>query len=803
MKSYVLPLLLSFTTFSLTGATQAQFIDVDVTHPYFHSIGDLYQANVVKGYDVEGDRFFKPRQSINRAEVLKVLMLSAGLTAEAGIESRFPDVPGQAWFADFVQTAAARGIVKGYVDGRFYPEVKVTRAEFLKMLMESFDVPLKDTDEDIWYAPYLETAQAWRLLPEEDDPDAYVNRGEVAEVIFRTKEIQDSEFSEKYTYRAEGKASYYNQGFAGKSTANGESYDPNAFTAAHRTLPFGTRLKVYNEDRKFVVVRINDRGPYHEDRVLDLSQRAFEELAPISRGVIEVSLEVLSEPDDETPAIPEQIRPSLNLESRNPEVPSTLYNRLRKPAVELDQPEERTLPTTQALFAESIQSLPVDFYEGVMLRSFIPQKLVAGQVLKISGRVTDDRRPKTATLFFKNKATDEQQTFVDEVSGQNFELAVPFYAEGIYEMGLVFDDERRSRVGEIEVVESVQNRRFPASEVRFASDLQVETVPEDSLVLLRWASEASRLSRLTFVQGNKTKRLVFERGLNAFALPYSFLDADFGPNSPLVIKLEQANSIDGTWQNQQTNWKFVTDRSFVLTAGFPDIEKKDVISLSNFSRYHRTLDPIVLRGQVLDSEVRVAEFVYITNPDGIINMVEAKFIGPRTFEFELDPAEYGRHVVEIVTDLGEILFNRAVYFNSEVVLPVLPKAYTDIKLGNKSGILHWTNTIRAENRRSVLVADSVLGAVAQRYANRMAEEGFIAHVAPDGETLSDRIEPIEGFTQFGENLAYGSTLELALNGLEDSASHYQNIKNSNWKKVGIGLANNEDGEVYVVQIFAK
>jgi len=52
-------------------------------------------------------------------------------------------------------------------------------------------------------------------------------------------------------------------------------------------------------------------------------------------------------------------------------------------------------------------------------------------------------------------------------------------------------------------------------------------------------------------------------------------------------------------------------------------------------------------------------------------------------------------------------------------------------------------------------------------------------------------------------LAYGSTLELALNGLEDSASHYKNIRNATWKKVGIGLAKNAKGDSYVVQIFAK
>ena len=84
----------------------------------------------------------------------------------------------------------------------------------------------------------------------------------------------------------------------------------------------------------------------------------------------------------------------------------------------------------------------------------------------------------------------------------------------------------------------------------------------------------------------------------------------------------------------------------------------------------------------------------------------------------------------------------------------------------------------------------------------MRDENFIAHVAPDGETLKDRVMDLEFFS-YGENLAFGSTLKLGLNGLEDSASHLQNIKNSTWTKMGVGLARNAQDEVYVVQIFAK
>ena len=72
-----------------------------------------------------------------------------------------------------------------------------------------------------------------------------------------------------------GRASWYGPGFHGRKTASGETFNTNDLTAAHRTLPFGTRVKVVNKRTgKSVVVRINDRGPYAHGRVIDLSKAA-------------------------------------------------------------------------------------------------------------------------------------------------------------------------------------------------------------------------------------------------------------------------------------------------------------------------------------------------------------------------------------------------------------------------------------------------------------------------------------------------------------------------------------------------
>jgi len=91
-----------------------------------------------------------------------------------------------------------------------------------------------------------------------------------------------------------GQASWYGPGFYGNRTANGELFRPGTLTAAHRTLPFGTRVRVTNMGNgRSAVVRINDRGPFHGHRVIDLAHGAANQLGLISSGIANVKLEVL------------------------------------------------------------------------------------------------------------------------------------------------------------------------------------------------------------------------------------------------------------------------------------------------------------------------------------------------------------------------------------------------------------------------------------------------------------------------------------------------------------------------------
>ncbi len=91
-----------------------------------------------------------------------------------------------------------------------------------------------------------------------------------------------------------GKASWYGRQFHGRTTASGERFDMYKLTAAHRTLPFGTKVRVTNiENGKSVIVRINDRGPWIDDIIIDVSREAARRLGFINQGVTQVKLELL------------------------------------------------------------------------------------------------------------------------------------------------------------------------------------------------------------------------------------------------------------------------------------------------------------------------------------------------------------------------------------------------------------------------------------------------------------------------------------------------------------------------------
>ena len=129
------------------------------------------------------------------------------------------------------------------------------------------------------YDPYKDVVIKKETIAKE------MNTKETKVVAISTKEIEEA-----YTANLAGAASFYGEEWNGRRTANGEIFNTYELTAAHKTLPFGTKVKVVNKTNgKSVIVRINDRGPFVKGRTIDLSKKAFQSIASIKKGVLKDS----------------------------------------------------------------------------------------------------------------------------------------------------------------------------------------------------------------------------------------------------------------------------------------------------------------------------------------------------------------------------------------------------------------------------------------------------------------------------------------------------------------------------------
>jgi rare lipoprotein A len=109
------------------------------------------------------------------------------------------------------------------------------------------------------------------------------------------QDVSEAEPEDIWEPVGRGVASWYGAKFAGRRTASGEAFDPTEYTAAHRTLPFGSTVRVTSDAGRSVVVRINDRGPFSPGRVIDVSQAAARDLGLIGPGHGKVSLALRDE----------------------------------------------------------------------------------------------------------------------------------------------------------------------------------------------------------------------------------------------------------------------------------------------------------------------------------------------------------------------------------------------------------------------------------------------------------------------------------------------------------------------------
>jgi rare lipoprotein A len=263
----------------------------------------------------------------------------------------FSDVVKGAWYEGVLKESLVRKIITGYADNTIQPTKNVNKAEFYTMLFRLVPTELrkgdvtkdvaKDALKEQWFAESLSFAVMNNLLSVNAEgnisPYKELTRGHVAHFIYQYNQWLALKVGTSTTPapaatpvtptpttpttpatpsttppatttppaatvptttvkvgdKETGKASFYGTKIAGAKTASGALYDPESLIVAHKTLPFGTIVKITNKaNGKWVKASVIDRGPYVEGRILDLSNAAFSSIGELSSGVLDVEMEI-------------------------------------------------------------------------------------------------------------------------------------------------------------------------------------------------------------------------------------------------------------------------------------------------------------------------------------------------------------------------------------------------------------------------------------------------------------------------------------------------------------------------------
>lgn len=292
MKQFVrfLVLYLVFSMHAFADAEEFLYPDVAWNHTHADAIQYAKELGFATGND---DGSFSPEENINRAEALDMILSAFNISIESeGLLSSYIDVPAEAWYANGIIKATELGFVKGYDNGSFAPGQEITLAEALKIIFLASGTSIETSEDTAWYQSYIDYAlnHGYIDIVAAQNPCSSLSRADLVEILWRFK----SGLFTEMTYIEYGQATYYHNSFEGSPTASGEPFKQGSFTAAHKTLPFGTVVRVTNVYTQLSVdVVINDRGPYANGKIIDLSTAAFSQIGSLSSGVISVKIEII------------------------------------------------------------------------------------------------------------------------------------------------------------------------------------------------------------------------------------------------------------------------------------------------------------------------------------------------------------------------------------------------------------------------------------------------------------------------------------------------------------------------------
>ncbi|PCI25080.1 hypothetical protein COB57_02570 [Candidatus Peregrinibacteria bacterium] len=763
------------------------FTDVPDQYEHADAIYALQKVGILQGYD---DGSFRPENTINRAEAVKLMVLGGGINVNVNEKvPPFSDIEEGVWFIPYVTKAKSLGIIKGNDDGLFHASRETNLAEALKVVFLSHgvrvslslpsSVPYADVPVDAWYAPYFVQAKKYGIFDqkvyENIDPGHAVTRGELAEIIYKLRQVVKGEDQSLVL------ASFYADTLHGTKTESGEKYDKNLYTAAHRSLPLGSRVELTHAKTSLsVIVTINDRGPSNPDHDFLLSRAAFQAITSQSPGVVPLLYRVL----DAQNILEEEL--------------------VRKE--ECYQKEDRESYKDTYFYNED-ESINITLYSDMYNAYF------ENEVFDISGKYIGEASYIRALIKDESGKVTE---FFGAVKDEGFMIQVDMGGAGVKTLTLLPEGKNENYTASFEVT---QQTCIIAATVFDGSAANIRFDIEDNDVIIRWDLQGANLSRLEFFQGGKIIRKYFSHSKHGWKVDYrQFQEFAFG-EARFVVSV--AESPDGNFGSRNTSWNSVQDSYKNLGKHFFRIqEEDDIVITSGQSRFQpggeiiisgTTKSPVLSRAAIFTpgGDITYLSFetssVKKTNEQGL-EYYEAgmKFI------LRYSTSQKGAYVVDISHLNGYSIFSMPLY--DESVAPVIP-SYATFQYDPKfqgtvdlaslaASALSLLNDDRLAASESRLEIDAALSLLAQYRADVMIQENNFSHIDVSGKTVIDYKIEYGVKTSVAENFGRERGLELVYESIMRSAHFRENIFDSHWRNVGFGFGVTQDGQLLMVQVFS-
>jgi uncharacterized protein YkwD len=701
------------------------------------------------------------KKTISTAAVLLIMLTEIPYALAA----TFSDVQSTNTYYTAIESLATAGFIVGYSDGTFQPNRIVNRAEFLKLAMSVSGTSLdsewtshfSDVDENAWYANYVKKALSEKWIEGYTDgtfrPEQGITKAEGIKIIAKV------------------------QGWK-TGTVNTPPFDDTPISAWYTT------YIAYAKEHKF----LEETGTnYIPDAIL-------------SRGKVSgilyrtyISGEIPTQTNN-TPSTQETTNTTTG--TPKPVIPAT--------------PALNFTPVTPATNSTTI-------YSNIKLNESFPNTFYLNEVYYFEGTILSGDYDSISMILAPKNETDSAEFTYYTVTPDNntFKIPVIFDIAGNYNLGILLGNSGTSKIVDISVLPSLP--KIPSITNKTAPNNQSVSF-KDQKTNISWDDNGNGLIRLTIFQGTKTKIFLFRQGSENFDIDYtSFSNFKAGEVWYLIegAKAQSTNTLQIT-----TGFAASATKSFQAIKHDYCRNLTDQITITNYPEKYSSVQTIKFSGT---TKTDIREEAMITKPNGLVESVNLTttsqtedYYGStiiksgKTFGFEYKATQKGTYIVEINTKLGEATLNCPVYITTSI--PLIPDYFDlnkDIDTEPKSSISTLRTTmlelINAERKAvglSSVTLDTELNNLAQLHSEDMVTRNFFDHINPDGQSPEDRRKELNIKTPVRENLSEAPTLLYGHNGLMRSGAHRANVLNSEWTKVGIGIAWDTNGQIYITQEFS-